>query len=304
MRTSCPVSHPCRVSCTHTHVPASQSHCPSMHSLVCLTPVSHLDILAHTIDNTYTHRLRQTDGGASLSRAPSGTVARPGRLPRVPLPAASPGPVPCPPMLAPASWVAAPHRPAHHGPLEAETGLHLGMRGHGRGQGLLRGHLSARTAVLCPCSYLRSPPGASQGCPQGWTLRWTSGRALLPGAATQTDWLAGAALGTGHPGPATTPPTLTPSEPACRAWAPLLRLTATLPKLPLRSPPASTREYQLVLALPSLGEALQKCCCRCPPEAPHLQKASSAPRSLQEVQRVLISCLLGVGLVRRLLGNL
>lgn len=179
-------------------------------------------------------------------------MGRPGRLPRAPLPAASPGPVPCPPMPAPASWVAAPHRPARHGPLEAETGLHLGMRGDGRGRGLLRSHLSARTVVLRP--YLRSPPGASRGCPQGWALRLTSGRALLPGAATQTDWLAGAALGAGRPGPATTPPTLTPSEPACRVWAPLLRPTAALLKLPLRSPPASTREYQLLLACLAWGK--------------------------------------------------
>lgn len=41
----------------------------------------------------------------------------------------------------------------------------------------------------------------------------------------------------------TNPPcslTLTPSEPACRAWPPPLRPPATLLKLPLRSPPART----------------------------------------------------------------
>lgn len=92
----------------------------------------------------------------------------------------------------------------------------------------------------------------------------------MPKAATQTDRLASTALSPDHPGPATTPPTLTPSEPACKVWAPLLRPLATLLKLLLRSPPANTREHQLVLALPSLGTALQKHCHSCPPEALHL----------------------------------
>lgn len=127
----------------------------------------------------------------------------------------------------------------------------------------------------------------------------------MPGAATQTDQLASAALGPGHPGPVTTPPTLTPSEPACRAWAPLLRPTATLLKLPLRSPPAGAREHQPVLALPSLGAASQKYGCPCPPEAPtYLQKASSAPRSLQAVPRVPASRRPEVSFAQHLLGNL
>lgn len=86
----------------------------------------------------------------------------------------------------------------------------------------------------------------------------------------QAGWLASATLSPSHPCPATTPPTLTPSEPACRVWVPLLRPPDTLLKLPLRSPPASTREHELVLALPSLGDALQKCCHSCPLEDPHL----------------------------------
>lgn len=45
-----------------------------------------------------------------------------------------------------------------------------------------------------------------------------------------------------HPGPASTPPTLTPSEPACRVWPPPLRPPAVLLKLPLRSPPARRTE--------------------------------------------------------------
>lgn len=58
-------------------------------------------------------------------------------------------------------------------------------------------------------------------------------------------------------------------------------------------------------ALHSPGAALQKCHHHHPPEAPtYLQMASSAPRSPREVQRALLSCIPGVGLVRRLLGNL
>lgn len=89
--------------------------------------------------------------------------------------------------------------------------------------------------------------------------------------------------------PATTPPTLTPSAPACRVWPPLLRPPATPLKLPLRSPPASRREHH------QPGLALPRGCRLCPPEAPtYLRKASSAPRSLQGVQRGPMSCLPGV----------
>lgn len=54
--------------------------------------------------------------------------------------------------------------------------------------------------------------------------------------------------------------TLTPSEPACRAWLPLppLRPLATPPRLPLRSAPANTREVSGLVPTPSASPA--RCC--------------------------------------------
>lgn len=65
-------------------------------------------------------------------------------------------------------------------------------------------------------------------------------RAPLPGATTQTGTLAGAAWRPATPALLPRPPTLTPSEPACRAWPPPLLAPAAPLRLPLRSPPANT----------------------------------------------------------------
>lgn len=209
---------------------------------------------------TATHR--QTDGqryGPGLSGAPPPRRGQTQQAAREPLPAAGTGPVPCPPRLAPASWGAAPHTPARRGPLGAGTWPHLETEGV-VGPGPLGGHLRARPVVPRLCSDLWSPLEVWRGCPQGWTQRQASETGPSPGAATQTGWLAGAALPPGRPGPALRPPTLTPSEPACRVWPPLPRPPAALPRLPLRSPPANTRgRPQGVLARPL----------PCLPEAPH-----------------------------------
>lgn len=93
-------------------------------------------------------------------------MARPGRLPWAPLPAASPGPVPCPPMMAPASWVAVLHRPAQHGLLEAGTGPHLRMRGHHGPRTAQRPPLSqdsSAASLLLPAEPSRGLTGLSPG---------------------------------------------------------------------------------------------------------------------------------------------
>lgn len=93
-------------------------------------------------------------------------MARPDRLPQVPLRAAGSDPIPCPLMLAPASWVAAPHRPAQDGPLEAETGLHLGTRRYG-GAGTAQGpppcQASSAASLLLPAEPSGGLTGLSPG---------------------------------------------------------------------------------------------------------------------------------------------
>lgn len=141
---------------THTHRRTCPARCHHPHAgtaLAHLTPTSHFpDTLAHTHDPRKRQHLHaQTDRRTEVWAWPvKGPQPRSGltkQAAREPLPAASPGPVPCPPMPAPASWGAAPRTPA--GP-----GRHLERRrcgGAGAAQG---GRLLARRVVLPPCSYL------------------------------------------------------------------------------------------------------------------------------------------------------
>lgn len=93
--------------------------------------------------------------------------------PGCPPPAAGPGLVPCPPMLSPAFWMAAPHRPARHGSLESGTGWHLGTRGYGGAMaawGLPPGQASSAVSLLLP----EEPSGGLTG--------------LSPGLESETDF--------------------------------------------------------------------------------------------------------------------
>lgn len=130
---------------THTHTCAHACTCPAQHhhphtstSPAHLTPTSQLpDSPAHTHNphsrqHLHTQTDRQTEGGAWPVKGPRPRCGQTKQAAREPLPAASPGPVPCPPRPAPASWAAHPHTPALHGPREPGPGPHLGTRGCGR----------------------------------------------------------------------------------------------------------------------------------------------------------------------------
>ena len=158
-----------------------------------------------------------------------------------PRPCSCPGPVPCLRMLPPASWVAAPHSPAPRGLLEAGPGSQLGTRGFGgvrAAWGLPPHPASSAVSLPLPAGPSRGLTGLSPGL-ESDTGFWESTVAR----SWNPDRLADQCCsGPRHPGPAATPPTLTPSEPACRVWPPTLRPPAALLKLPLRSPPAHRTE--------------------------------------------------------------
>lgn len=231
-------------------------------------------------------------------------MGRPGRLSRAPLPAASPGPVPCPPMPAPASWTAVPHRPAQHGPLEAGTWPPLGMRGHG---GPTPAHRlpvsqdSSAASLLLPAEPSRGLTGLSPGLDSEMDF-WESTVAR----SCNPDRSAGQrGSGPRPPWPCHHPTYLDPFRACMQGVGPTAPANSHATQAATAVSTWKRQGASARLAPPSLGAVLRKYCCPCPPEAPtHLQKASSAPRSPQGVQMVPASRLPEVSSAQHLLGNL